>query len=251
MADLLIQIILAIVQGITEFLPLSSSGHLALIQNLVSYSDIAFDVLLHLGSLVAVVYFSRREIFELLHFRKKDLKMILFLFIATIPAALVGYFFSSYIAIAFSSLLFIGLGFLFNGFILFFTKYASEDKSLNFWRALVIGLWQAIAILPGVSRSGMTISSAKFFGIDEEKAMRFSFLLFIPVVLGATLLELKEWRFNFSLFLIIPFLVSVITSFVFMKVLQRIIYTRRFWMFSFYCWFIGIITLILFVISLL
>ncbi|MEI7718917.1 MAG: undecaprenyl-diphosphate phosphatase, partial [archaeon] len=210
--EIFIQIILALIQGATEFLPISSSGHLALVSSFFSYTNVAFFVMLHLGSLVAVLFFTRKEIWQLLHFKKEDRKIILFLMLATIPAAVVGLLFNNFIESQFSSMLFLGFSFIFTGFILFFTKFSEENHKINWWRAITIGFGQAIAVFPGISRSGMTISTASFLGIEKEKAMKFSFLLFIPIVMGATLLEIKTGQFNFSAYVLISFFVSIVSS---------------------------------------
>ena len=186
------EIILAIVQAITEFLPISSSGHLALISNLISSPDLFFFTALHLASLLAVVIFTRSEIKNLITFDRKYRKLWLYLIIATIPAGIVGLLFSDIIEKTLSSFLFLGIAFIFTGIILFLTRVAYPHSNLNWKNSLLTGVFQALAVFPGISRSGMTISSAMISGIDREKAARFSFLLFIPLALGAFILELKN-----------------------------------------------------------
>lgn len=241
------EIILALIQSITEFLPVSSSGHLALISNIADKPDLFFFTALHLASLLAVLIFTRKEIANLLSFRKEYRKLWIYLIIATIPAALFGYLFQSLIESAFSSLLFLGTAFIFTGLVLFLTKFTKIRSKFNWKNSLFIGVMQTLALFPGVSRSGMTISAGLLSGIEREKAARFSFLLFIPLSLGAFLLEFKDAYINLSL--VISFIICATLSLVFLNLLVRIIKREYFWVFSFYCWLIGLISLLLYFLS--
>jgi len=241
------EIILAIVQAMTEFLPVSSSGHLALVSNLISSPNLFFFTALHLASLLAVLIFTRKEIVNLISFRKEYRKLWIYLIIATIPAGIVGLLFNDQIENAFNSLLFLGTAFIFTGIVLLLTKFARVRGKFNWKNSLFIGLMQMIALFPGVSRSGMTISAGLFSGIDREKAARFSFLLFIPVSLAAFALELKDAYFSLSL--AVSFLICFILSLVFLKILTILVKRGKFWIFAFYCWLIGIITLTLYLLK--
>ncbi len=279
------KILLAAIQAATEFLPISSSGHLALVSNLISQPDLFFFTVLHLSSLIAVIIFTRKEIGCLLSFNRQYRKMWLYLAVATAPAALFGFFFRGKIEETFSSFLFIGIAFIFTGIILFLTKFQENRfaitsipwrggfplrfsvvrkvflyfpipsktySNLNIKNSLVIGLFQILALFPGVSRSGMTISSALSLGIDREKAIKFSFLLFIPLCLGAFVLEMREELlemgnfFCFDLSLIISFFVCLILSLSFLNLLLFIVKKRKFWAFSIYCFVIGFVSLSLY-----
>jgi len=243
------EIILAIIQAITEFLPISSSGHLTLISRLISKPDLFFFTLLHLASLLAVLIFLRKEIYELIFHPNKNKKIWLYWIIATIPAALFGYLFSDAVEKAFSSYLLLGICFIFTGIILHLTKYANINKhSINLKNSILIGLAQILALFPGVSRSGMTISSGLFLGIEKERATRFSFLLFIPISLGAFVLEfvkIPDPTSYLNLAYILSFVLCSIFSLFSLQVLSLIIKKEKFWIFSFYCWLIGIICLIM------
>jgi len=238
------EIILAIIQAATEFLPISSSGHLALFSNLLSEPNLFFFTVLHLASLIAVLIFTRKEIFELVSFKKEYRRLGVYLIIATIPAVIVGLFFNDLIEQSFSSFLFLGIMFMFTGIILFLTKFTKQYSKFNWKNSVLIGLFQALALFPGVSRSGMTISSALFLGINREKAAKFSFLLFIPLALGAFVLKLGDFYFNVSL--VLSFIVCLIFSLFFLKLLLVIIKRNLFWIFSIYCFLIGIISFILY-----
>ena len=144
---------------------------------------------------------------------------------------------------------------MFTGTILLFTKFTKKKSELNVKNSIIIGLFQAVALFPGVSRSGMTISTALFSGIEKEKAVKFSFLLFIPLAIGAFVLEIKDYLSNNIemnipiITLVISFLVCSVLSLLFLNLLTYIIKKDKFWMFSIYCYIIGIITLILFILG--
>jgi len=237
------EFILAIVQAATEFLPVSSSGHLALISNLISKPNLFFFTVLHLASLIAVLIFTRKELKQLFSFNKKYNNLWFYLIIATIPAFLFGYFFKSLIESTLSSFLFLGIAFIFTGFILLLTKFTKTYSKLNWKNSLLVGLFQVIALFPGVSRSGMTISSGLFAGIDRQKATKFSFLLFIPLAIGAFIVELGEFYINLSL--IFSFFITLILSLIFLNLLLVIVKKGKFWLFSFYCFIVGLVSLIL------
>lgn len=248
--DLIQAIILGIVQGITEWLPISSSGHLALIQNYFGiHESLAFDILLHLGSLLVVLTVFYKDIIQLIKgvFTKdtKSLKMALFLIIATIPIAVVGFFLQDSIESIFSNNLLIAFAYIFTAIILYFTKYAKSKKvKLNFKNSFLIGFAQMFAILPGVSRSGITISTGLFFGLDKAEVAKFSFLLFIPAILGASLLGIKE-LVSVDFNSIIGMLFAIVSGFLSLKLLLRIIKTDKFHYFSVYCLFMAILLLML------
>ena len=149
------QIILAIIQSITEFLPISSSGHLALISKILpnATQDIFFFTILHLASLLAVIIFTRKEIKFLFTFNQQARKLWIYLVIATIPAAIVGYYFSSFFTGLFDSYLFLGTAFIITGLILLSTRNSKQFSKLNNKNALAIGIAQIAAIFPGISRS--------------------------------------------------------------------------------------------------
>lgn len=241
------EILLAIIQASTEFLPISSSGHLSLLSNILNTPNLFLITILHLASLLAVLIFTRQEIYDLITLKPNAKKLWIYLIIATIPAALFGLFFKDLIEQSFSSLLVIGIAFIFTGTILFLTRFAHRMERLNTKNALIIGLFQILALFPGISRSGMTISAGLFTGIPREKAIKFSFLLFIPLAIGASILEIGEAYF--SLELLIAFILCFILSLIFLHALTYIIKKNKFWLFSIYCWILGIITLYLYTIG--
>ena len=184
-------LILGLVQGITEFLPVSSSGHLVLLQQLMGLKDVPifFDAMLHFGTLIAVVVVLLGEIIQIIrHPVKNHLGMLI---IATIPAAVLGYFFSGYFESVFKSGSFLGLFFLITAAILTVSELIAArintKKPITMNSAISMGLMQAVSILPGVSRSGSTIAGGLFCGVDRVQAAKFSFLMSIPIIIGAVL----------------------------------------------------------------
>lgn len=250
--DIFQAIILGIIQGITEWLPISSSGHLVLAQHLFGLTQpLIFDVMLHLGSLLVVFIFFWKEIKELIvgviKFEKEKLRLLLFIIIATIPIALVGFFLGDLVEKAFNSLVVVGFGLIFTSFLLFLSRYPKKKSGKLSWgKAAIIGLFQAVAILPGVSRSGSSISSGMMLGIKKEDVARFSFIIFIPAILGATVLELGSLGAveNVSA-MIIGTIVSAVVGFFSLKLLMNIIKKDKFSWFGVYCLILGIVVVVL------
>lgn len=209
-------IILGLVQGLTEFLPVSSSGHLVITQKLMGLvsEDLLVSVVAHFGTLLAIVFFYRKEfwmIFTGLFDRKSQflvnssLRLILLVIAATIPAAVVGLLFEDFFKSLFASTHWVGIFLLLTAVILWVSKFKKQEvafsesflKSLahemTFSQAFLIGCAQALAICPGLSRSGSTITASLFLGLKREQAAFFSFLISVPVILGALTLQLKDF----------------------------------------------------------
>ncbi|MDR2597032.1 MAG: undecaprenyl-diphosphate phosphatase [Treponema sp.] len=194
-------ILLGLVQGLTEFLPVSSSGHLVLLQKIfgITESTLFFDIMLHAGTLLAVMTVLWHDIWAIL--KKIIQPLTLMLIIATIPAVIAALAFGDAIEHAFESGKFLGFCFLITSVILIIAEKLSRintvnvlknQENMNFIEAVIIGIMQAIAIIPGISRSGATISGALFQKLERDFAARFSFLLSIPVILGALILQVKN-----------------------------------------------------------
>ena len=205
--DLMHTLVLAIVQGLTEFLPISSSGHLVLVPVLFGWEDqgLPFDVAVHLGTLGAVVFYFRHELWPMTRDalgtlrggpRTRESDLAWWVLIATIPAVVFGGLFGGYIASALRSPLVIAVTTAGFGMLLWIADVRggrNRDESQIGWRdAVIVGLAQAIALIPGTSRSGITITAALFLGLERQAAARFSFLLSIPVILAATCYELLK-----------------------------------------------------------
>jgi undecaprenyl-diphosphatase len=252
-------IILGVLQGLTEFFPVSSSGHLVLFQNLFGLKEpqIFADVMLHVGTLLSLVVFLRRDILALarglwLFCRNPKkfssdprVKMIFALVLASVPTALIGYLFSDFFESLFASLRAVGLALILTGIYLLLTKFTRERKRNLFFHPLIIGILQGAAIVPGFSRSGLTIGGALFLGWKREEAARFSFLLSIPAILGAALFQFHKidkgsqpWSI-----LLVGTLVSAIFGYLALILLLSVIKGGKFYSFSFYCLIAGLTAL--------
>jgi undecaprenyl-diphosphatase len=254
-------IMLGAVQGITEFLPVSSSGHLVVIQQLFGWhvdggTILAFDVALHLGTLLAVLIAFRRDIVDMLSGRAWRLAGLII--VGTIPAVIVGFTVKDAIDAMFSSVIVVGIAWIFTGTFLWLTKYivtiplpqggrdgerGDNVSQTPLIKSLLIGCAQAVAIIPGISRSGSTIAAGIFLKMDKGAAARFAFLLAIPAIAGGALLKAKDLQ-NFPADglpqLIIGTLVSFIVGYLSIKWLLALIQKGRLWWFGVYCWIAGI-----------
>ena len=206
--DIIQTIVLAIIQGLTEFLPISSSAHLILVSDLSDWSDqgIAFDVALHLGTLLAVLYYFRAEIFDMVkakHFTSMDNAInsqLGIIVISTLPIVLVGGLFNDFVTENLRTSMVIALASIFFGIILYLADTNQQQRSqvvnLSLKLGLIIGLFQVLALIPGTSRSGITIAAGLFLGLSRVEASRFSFLLAIPVIIAASVLQSYELLTN-------------------------------------------------------
>ena len=194
-------IFLGIVQGLTEFLPVSSSGHLVLFRQIFGINEppLLFDSMVHVGTLVAVFAVLWKDVLGLL--KKPIQPMMLYLIIGTVPAVVAGLLFTDWLEAAFETGRFIGFAFLGTAALLVTAELLSrraqrqapgEPGKMNWLDALAVGLCQAVAVIPGLSRSGATMSGALSRGLDRDLAARFSFLLSIPIILGAAVFQLRN-----------------------------------------------------------
>jgi len=234
------EIILAIIQGLTEFLPISSSGHLAIFSNFFSEVNISFYILMHFSSLLAVLLFLRKEIKKIFSENKKYL---IYIVIGILPAGIFGFLFKDFIERTFSSLLYISIGFFLTSIFLFLTKIKIKEKKINLKNSFFVGIFQVLALFPGVSRSGITISSAKIFGIKNKESFNFSFLMFIPLVIGALFIDIYEAGFSLSLNFLVPFIICFFVSYLSLTFLNKILKKSNLWIFGIYCFLIGIFVL--------
>lgn len=233
MENFIAALILAFVQGLSEWLPISSSGHLVLFQEILNYHPgLEFDVALHFGTLMAVFVYFGKEILDTIedllkgNWRSENSKMGFLIIIATIPAAVIGYLFKKMFESAFSSLSVVAWGFGISSMILFIASldFGNNLKKMPSWMDSVwIGLGQALAILPGISRSGSTISAGLLRGLDEKSAMKFSFLMSIPVIFGAGIVEIGNQRLPSELIwaTLLAFVVGLLTIHWLLKFVSR------------------------------
>ena len=245
--------ILGIIQGLTEFLPVSSSGHLVIFQHLFGiHEGITFDGCAS-GYTGSSIYSFWDDIVFIL--RKPFSRISYLILIGIIPAGLAGYLLAPLVEQAFESLLVVGLGLIFTGVVLKYSEWMSErylglkqSEETSFKDALFIGCLQALAIIPGISRSGSTIAAGLMAGLDREFAARFSFLLSIPVILGAGVFELKDAiaSTDFALELsnyIIGFITSAVFGYLAIKLVVGLVKKGKLSIFSYYCWAVALLTL--------
>lgn len=249
--------VLGLVQGFAEFLPISSSGHLVVIGHLLGIKDsnIAFDVFLHFATLLAILIYFKKDILSI---KLNEIKAII---IGSIPATLVGLLFKDQFEALFGSVLIVSVFLIITGFLNLMTDSKLNKlndsvvikKEVGIKEALIIGIFQAFAILPGISRSGSTVAGGVLQNIDREKAFRFSFLMVIPVVFGASAIQLlsimKDGELSIS---ILPFIVGGLTAFgsgyLSLKIFSYIIKKARLEVFGYYCIVFGLLSLFLVVI---
>lgn len=257
-------VVLGILQGLTEFLPVSSSAHLALTPWIMGWEPpgLAFDVALHIGTLVAVLWYFRAELtnlisafLQILQTRKIqtiEQKRALYLIVATVPAGVAGFLLEDIAESVFRSPLVIAWALIILGLILWFVdSRASMDRNLNQINtvdAIAIGLAQVLALIPGVSRSGSTITAGRLLGLDRNSAAAFSFLMSVPVIGAAALLKTPQLASNggLSLSLMAGIIASALAGVLAITVLLRYVSRRSYGVFAVYRVLLGVLMLALY-----
>ena len=270
--SVLTSILLGLIQGIAEFLPISSSGHLAIAQHFLGMETEVpefFDVLLHLGTLLAVFVAYWQDIKDMVaeFFRgigdiahrttptpvPPARRLILLIIIGTLPLVLLLPIHQKVQALS-GNMVFIGIALIVTGFLLFacdlVRKGRKDERSATWLDAIVVGIGQAVATMPGISRSGMTITAGCFSGFERRFAVRFAFLLSIPAVLGANILSLKDaleaginWG-EVPVYLV-GVVIAAVVGYLCIRLLKMIADKGRFGSFAYYCWAVGLLTLVL------
>ena len=241
-------VILAVVQGICEWFPISSSGHLFIIRKLIGLKpNISFDIFLHFSSLLTIIIFFRKEILKLINvfysFDKNNpyFKRLIYIISATFITGLLGLFLKNKEELL-ENKIFVSSGLLFTTILLFLSD-RKNGREINLRDAFLIGFFQGISLIPGISRSGSTISISKIIGIKNEDAFNFSFLIAIPAILGAVIIKLNEIKVIKFSFLITGFFVSLITSLITLYILKKILFKGNFKYFGIYTFFVFILSL--------
>lgn len=254
-------IVLGIIQGLTEFLPVSSSGHLELGKALLGdqslpEESLLFTVVLHFATALSTIVIFRKEIFEiitgLLQFKwNEQTEFSVKIVLSMIPAAIIGVLFNDQIEALFSQqILLVGAMLILTGLLLFLADRAKNtDKKVTYKSALIIGVSQAIAILPGISRSGATISTSVLLGIDRERAARFSFLMVVPLIIGKMAKDILDGGLTSSQMEILPLILGAIAAFVSgllaCKWMISLVKRSQLKYFSFYCLIVGVIAIVM------
>lgn len=270
--DLFSSLLLGIIQGLTEFLPISSSGHLVLFQNLLGFKEpeLLFGISLHLGTLVAVCLFFRRDLRAMAEetsqfctsllrgrqriaviTRRPHALMLLWVLVGTIPTGFIGLWFKAPLEALFGSLPVVGFMLLVTGLILSISKRFSGNKpgrrALGLLAALAVGTAQGIAIIPGISRSGATIVCGMACGLPRETAAKFSFLLSIPATMGAMAVQLTSEGLSREALPVLGlgFLVSALVGLLALRILMGMVKKGHLYYFSPYCFAVGLLILFL------
>ena len=263
-------IFLGIIQGLTEFLPISSSGHLVIFQNLIGLknSELLLDISLHVGTLLAVLIFFRADIKMMIYegiglistvFRKENpsskiqqfphAALIVWIITGTIPTALIGILFSSFVQKMFGAPFFVGFMLIVTGIILgasrFIPDHFTKKNHVGLMVSIAVGIAQGVAIIPGISRSGATIICGLFCGLNRELAGRFSFLLSIPAIIGATIVKFDMTKITEIGFM--PFFAGIFVSFlvglIALKITMNMVRKGNLYYFSPYCLLAGIVAI--------
>ena len=259
-------LILGLVQGLTEFLPVSSSGHLAIGRALLGVApteDLVFEVTVHAATVLATIVVFRKQIWQLLCglFKWKyndETDYILKICVSMIPVLIVGVFFKDAVESAFSSMLVVGLALLVTAMLLFFSdvfarrEHTDKEKEsrngISFWQALVVGVAQAVAVIPGLSRSGATISTGLLCGVKRERMAQFSFLMVLVPILGEMFLDVVGGDFIASSVGVVPLIIGFVAAFVSgffaCKVMIALVKRAQLKWFALYCALVALLVLI-------
>ena len=253
---------IGVIQGVTEFLPISSSGHLILFAQLTNFEDqgLFTDIAVHFGTLFAVIIYLRKEIYfllaNILEFKIFEDKIIFKIILTTLPAIILVYFIYDYVSIYFRNILLIAISSIFFAIVLFFAdkiKIQNKDwKNITFIEALIVGLFQVLAFIPGASRAGIRITGARFLGYDRINATLFSMLLSIPIILASMTLSCINLFKHESVPINVyessyAALVAFITALLSIIFLMKFIKNANFNIFIIYRIMLGIILLIVYV----
>ena len=254
--------LIGIIQGVTEFLPISSSGHLVLFAQLTNWEDqgLFTDIAVHFGTLFAVIIYLRKDIYyfftNIFQFKIFEDQIIFKIILATLPAIILGYFIYDYVSLYFRSIQLIALSSIVFAIILFFAdRVKMESKGWNrvtYIEALIVGLFQVLAFIPGASRAGVTVTGARLLGYDRVNAARFSMILSIPIILASMTLSLinilNEEYVAVNLYQsFFASLVAFITALLSIMFLMRFIKKANFNIFIIYRIVLGIILLVIYV----
>jgi undecaprenyl-diphosphatase len=251
--------ILGLIQGLAEWLPISSTGHLKIAEHYLGLTTTPlFNLILHLGTLIVVLFYFRTDIKNILtalvhlDFKSEYGIMIPLIIVATIPTAIIGLIYVEFFESTLQQLLIIGTTFIIGATLVYTSKLGKENtETITITTALIMGIAQGLAIFPGLSRSGATISIALLLGLKREKAFKFSFLLSIPAILGDTIVEAIKQRGQIALSgignaeLLIAILITIIVGYISIRIVSKVVRSKRFHYFAIYTWLLGTALIIL------
>jgi len=230
---------------------MSSFGHLVIVEEYMGLElPLIFNVMLHIGTMFVVLVVFWRDIINIvkalvsLDFKTDEGKLALLIAVGSVPTALIGFFFHDIFESFSHNLLAVGVALLITGFVLFVSERRKTDRELSYLDSLLIGTAQGIAITPGISRSGITVATGLLRRVKKEIAFKYSFLLSVPAVIGATAMESRDLVVGnvdvVALFL--GAITSMMVGYISLKFLQKIVMKEKFHLFAYYCWIVGLIT---------
>ncbi len=256
--QLLVSILLGLIQGIAEWLPISSTAHLKLAEMFLGLTATPlFNLVLHLGTMSVVIFYFRRDVKNILislvrlDFKSENGMLIPRIVIATIPTAILGLSYDLFLQDSYATIPIIGVTFIVGATLVFSTKFAKEtQENLPYKTVVLMGIAQGFAIFPGLSRSGVTISTALLLGLKREKAFKFSFLLSIPAIVGDFAVEAYRQRGMLStsglsaVDALIALVVTAVAGYFAIKLVSNFVRGRKFHYFAFYTWALGVVLLL-------
>jgi undecaprenyl-diphosphatase len=251
--------ILGLIQGLAEWLPISSTAHLRIAEHYLGLTTTPlFNLILHLGTLIVVVFYFRTDVKNILlalihlNFKTEYGKMIPLIIAATIPTAIIGLLYVEYLEDTFGQLLIIGITFIVGATLVYSSHYGKEKTgTITYAIAIVMGVAQGLAIFPGLSRSGATISTSLLLGVKRQKAFRFSFLLSIPAIIGDTVVEGYKDRGQLvlsgisSIDVLVGVVIAMIVGYIAIRIVSKLVLSKKFHYFAIYTWILGIILIVL------
>lgn len=244
-------IILGIIQGLTEWLPVSSSGHLVIFQELLNMkASLAFDLAVHIGTLLVVFVYFWKDITRIVKavgtwdFESEHFRLGIFIILASLVTGLFGWIFYDQVSAVFTSSLIVGILLVFNGLFLIYINKKEGWAKVGWLNSLIIGFGQAIAILPGISRSGATIGAALMSDVKRDEAFRFSFLLSIPAVIGANLYSFRVSDFAFDVNVLAGILAAFLAGYIALLWLKSWLRKSRLKYFGYYCIIVGLLAVV-------
>jgi undecaprenyl-diphosphatase len=257
--QLLETIILGLIQGLTEWLPVSSTGHLRIAEHFLGLEATPLlGIILHVGTLVVVIFYFRKEVKNILialahlDFKSEYGQLIPLIIVATIPTGIIGLLYVRFVEDTFQTMLAIGITFLIGATILYTSRIGKENtNTITMMIALVMGAAQGFAVFPGLSRSGVTISTALLLGLKREKAFKFSFLLSIPAIVGDLIVEAFKQRGQLAaeaigpIELLVGIVITMIAGYIAMKVVSKVVMNKKFHYFAIYTSLLGIVVIAL------
>ncbi len=234
-----------IIQGLTEFLPISSSGHLIILNHFFSIHNLDFEIMLHFGTVFSIIFYYKKDLLILLKesFSKDSKQFISLIILGCVPISLVGLFFKDSIDQYLNNIDILPYTFMLTSIFLFMTRYHYKNRELTYRIVMIMGIFQILALLPGISRSGITIATLLILGINIRDAVKFSFLMAIPLILGATFISIdfNQYSYLSIQYMLLGAFVSFLFGWIAIYLTNYFLENRNYWVFSIYCFTISII----------